>query len=94
MIKGKSSRILRKEFPHGVEIISGHQVATTAQLVMAGMWSKGTFRHITLTNIGENNPEIAIYRPWTICPGYTVTEDDRRSHALKIREEAKTISKI
>ena len=60
-----------------MEIISGHLVATTAQLVMAGMWSRGIFRHIILVNIRGNNPEIAIYRPGTICPGYTVTEDDR-----------------
>jgi hypothetical protein len=43
---------------------------------MAGMWLRDIFRHIIHMNIGGNNPEIAIYRPWTICPGYTVTEGE------------------
>lgn len=44
--------------------------------------------------IGRNT-ENDSYRPWNICTVYTgVTENDRYSHALKMREEAKTTSKI
>jgi len=62
----------RVRVAYGMEIISGHQVAPTGQLVMARMWLRDVFRHIIHMNIRGNNPKIARYRPWIICPGYTV----------------------
>lgn len=60
IVKSKSSRILRKEFPelrNGAGTASGHQVAIMVQLAMAGMLLKGTYWHIC-----EVSSDIFCYR--------------------------------
>lgn len=73
MIKGRSSRVLRKEFPHLKEwcmTISGLQAVTTALWVLAGTWLRSISRHtIHMSVIGSKYGKIALYRPGTFDRG-------------------------
>ena len=75
MIKGRSSRMLRKEFPHlkkCVVTICGLRVVTTVLWALGGTWLRSIFPRIIHINIIGNNSK-TLYRPGTICTGYTVT---------------------
>ena len=55
MIKGRSSRVLRKEFPHLKEWCGDHLWA------MAGMWLRNISQYIIHTSITGDNPEKTLY---------------------------------
>lgn len=75
-IKGVSSRILRKEFPHLQEWCGDHLWAPSCFHGSVGNgWEvvENIFVSKMYMNIIGENKRNGIYRPWTICPGYTVT---------------------
>ena len=75
MIKARSSKMLREEFPHLKEWcsdISGLPVATTDLWALIGNWLKSISQHTIICEYNKRYMwEISIYRPWTFCPGYT-----------------------
>ena len=72
MIKGISSRVLRKEFLHLKEWCCDHLwAATTALWALAGTWLRNISRHIIHMSITGDNPEKHYIQARDICPGYT-----------------------
>ncbi len=64
MIKSRSSRVLRKEFPHLKEYCGDHLLAPScynALWALAGIWLRSISKHITYMSITGDNPEKTLY---------------------------------
>jgi putative transposase len=78
MIKGRSSRVLRKEFAHLKEWCYDHLWAPSCYpvlWVLAGTWLRSISRHtIHMSIIGSKYEKIAIYRPGRFVRGIPVCD--------------------